>query len=149
MSWPTQLFIAVPRFVKAYSITVEYAALIDCYSSVILQWLNNCRTKFCWPFFFTSPRPFHGVSSLLPLNLRHTPFMPCPPFQGFKGIRQWPINWSNKQLNVPSLPASFPSIRSLSIEAQKILKNFGKKFTIEQCHTINIKVNEIVKSRKL
>ena len=31
---------------------------------------------------------------------------------------------------------------SKSSEAQKLLMDIGKKFTIEQCHTINIKLDE-------
>ena len=36
---------------------------------------------------------------------------------------------------------------SISSEAHKLLMDIGKKFTTEQCHTINIKLDEIGKSR--
>ncbi len=38
---------------------------------------------------------------------------------------------------------------SIKSEAQKLLINFGKTFTIEQCHTIKIKFDKIEKSRNL
>ena len=38
---------------------------------------------------------------------------------------------------------------TISSEAQKLWMDVGEKFTIKQCHTINIKFDEIGKSLKL